>query len=248
MKNGAKHAENLTTLKSDMNKPENRPECVGIIMDGNRRWAKRRGKSAIFGHKKGYAKLKEFVVWARNEGIKHLIVYAFSTENWNRDRTEVSQLMKLLSLVVKTEQKSLKKEGVRIRFIGELAKFSPEIQKNIAKMEEATGNEKNINLYMAISYGGRAEILSAVKKMLSEKKNPAELSEESFSKAMWTAGMPDPDLIIRPGGEQRLSNFLPWQSVYSELYFTKTLWPNLTKKEFAGIIKNYAKRERRNGR
>lgn len=248
MKSGVKRAENLTTLKSDMNKPENRPECVGIIMDGNRRWAKRRGKPAIFGHKKGYDKLKEFVVWARNEGTKHLIVYAFSTENWNRGKTEVSQLMKLLSLVVKTEQKSLKKEGVRIRFIGELAKFSPEIQKNISKMEEATKNEKNINLYMAISYGGRAEILSAVRKVLSGKKDLLELSEGDLSRAMWTTGMPDPDLIIRTGGEYRLSNFLPWQSVYSELYFTKTLWPDLTKKEFAEIIKNYAKRERRNGR
>ena len=112
-----------------MNKSENRPECVGIIMDGNRRWAKHRGKPAIFGHKKGYDKLKEFVGWARDEGVKHLIVYAFSTENWNRSKGEVANLMKLLSLVVKTEQESLKKEGIRIKFIGELIKFSPEIQK-----------------------------------------------------------------------------------------------------------------------
>ena len=231
-----------------MNKPENRLECVGIIMDGNRRWAKRHGKPAIFGHKKGYNKLKEFVGWARDEGVKHLIVYAFSTENWNRSKGEVANLMKLLSLVVKTEQESLKKEGIRIKFIGELIKFSPEIQKNITKMEEATKNEKNINLYMAISYGGRAEILSAVKKASPDKKYLSELSEEDLGRAMWTADMPDPDLIIRTGGEQRLSNFLPWQSVYSELYFTKTLWPDFTKKEFAVIIKNYAKRERRKGR
>ncbi len=217
-------------------------------MDGNRRWAKRHGKPVIFGHKKGYAKLKEFVGWAREIGVKHLVVYAFSTENWNRSKDEIANLMKLLSLVVKTEQESLKKDGIKIKFIGELAKFSSEIQKNIAKIEEVTKNEKNINLYMAISYGGRAEILSAVKKVSSGKKDLSELSEEDLARAMWTAEMPDPDLIIRTGGEYRLSNFLPWQSVYSELYFTKTLWPDFTKKEFAVIIKNYAKRERRKGR
>lgn len=231
-----------------MNKQENLLECVGIIMDGNRRWAKKFGKPAIFGHKKGYEKLKEFVGWARDEKIKHLIVYAFSAENWNRGKKEVNQLMKLLAVVVKTEQESLKKEGIKIKFIGELTKFSPEIQKNIAKIEEATEDEKSINLYVAISYGGRAEILSAVKKVSSGKKDLSELSEEDLSRAMWTAEMPDPDLIIRSGGEYRLSNFLPWQSVYSELYFTKTLWPALTKKEFSKIIKDYAKRERRRGR
>lgn len=231
-----------------MTEQNNLPVCVGVIMDGNRRWAKKFGKPAIFGHKKGYEKLKEFVGWARDERIKHLIVYAFSTENWNRSKKEVNQLMKLLSVVIKTEQKSLKKEGIKIKFIGELTKFSPGIQKNIAKMEEATKNEKNINLYMAISYGGRSEILSAVKKVSSGKKDLSGLSEEDLNRAMWTAGMSDPDLIIRSGGEYRLSNFLPWQSVYSELYFTKTLWPDFTKKEFTAIIKNYAKRERRKGK
>lgn len=217
-------------------------------MDGNRRWAKRRRKPAFFGHKKGYEKLKEVVRWTREAEIEHLVIYAFSTENWNRSKAEVGQLMKLFSFVVKNERENLKKEGIRIRFIGDIDRFSPEIRKGIAETEKVTEGGEKINLYLAVSYGGRAEILSAVKKVMMENKNPAGLSEESFSKAMWTVGMPDPDLIIRTGGEQRLSNFLPWQSVYSELYFTKTLWPDFTKKEFAGIIKNYAKRERRRGK
>lgn len=226
----------------------NLPVCVGIIMDGNRRWAKKLGKPAIFGHKKGYYKLREVIRWAIEIGIKHLVVYAFSTENWNRSKIEINRLIKLLSFILKTEQESLKKDGIKIKFIGERTKFSSDIQNNVAKIEELTKNEKKINLYMAISYGGRAEILSAVKKIMLSKKDPGALSEESLSKEMWTAGMPDPDLIIRTSGEQRLSNFLPWQSVYSELYFTKTLWPALTKKEFSKIIKDYAKRERRRGR
>ena len=129
-----------------MNKPENRLECVGIIMDGNRRWAKRHGKPAIFGHKKGYEKLKEFIGWARDEGVQYLIVYAFSTENWNRGKKEVSQLMKFLSLVVKTEQESLKKEGIKIKFIGELKNFLRKFKKH-RKMEEATRAKKHQSIY-----------------------------------------------------------------------------------------------------
>ncbi len=223
------------------------PECLGIIMDGNRRWAKKFGKPPLFGHKKGYEKLKEVVKWARDAGVKNLVVYAFSTENWNRSKEEVSGLMKLFGWVLKTEEQTLKKEGVRVKFVGELDRLSATTQRGIKKMEEATKDEKKVNLYVAVSYGGRAEIVSAVGKILSGDKN-AEISEKKISENLWTAGMPDPDLIIRTSGEMRLSNFLPWQSVYSELYFTKTLWPALTKKEFEAIIRDYGQRERRKGK
>lgn len=227
-----------------MNKKENIPKCIGIIMDGNRRWAKRRGKPASLGHSAGYKTLKKTVEWAKEEGIKHLVVYVFSTENWNRSKTEVSALMKLLGWVIKNEKQELFNKGVKTKFIGQLNRFSKDIQKGIKEVEKYTSGCSAITLHIAMSYGSRAEIINALKEVQKENKIP---SEKILSKHLWTAGVPDPDIIIRTGGEMRLSNFLLWQSAYSELFFTKTLWPAFTKKEFSAILKEYASRKRNHG-
>ncbi len=230
-------------MKKDIK--NNPPSCVGIIMDGNRRWAKERGLPVALGHRAGYKKLKEVVLWAKEAGVCDVVVYAFSTENWARNKKEVETLMKLFGVVLK-QKDIFKKQKIRVRCIGQTERFSDEIKKNIKEMEDATKEHKGMNLFIALSYGGRAEIVSAVNRMLTEKvKN---ISEKEFSGFLWTADILDPDLIIRTGGERRLSNFLPWQSVYSELFFTDTYWPAFTKREFKSILAEYGKREKRKGR
>lgn len=219
-------------------------------MDGNRRWARSRGLPPIKGHEAGYGRFKEFVRWAKEFGVKTLYVYAFSTENWNRPENEVSYLMNLFAKVVGTEARELIKEKVRVKFVGQIDKFSPGIRLGIKSLERATAKFTGTTLIICVSYGGRAEILSAVKDMVKKEgtKGLAQLDEKMFSKYLWTAGAPDPELIIRTSGEVRTSNFLPWQSVYSEWFFTKTMWPAFTKKEFEKILRDFAGREVRKGR
>jgi len=231
-----------------MNKKEtqNIPKCIGIIMDGNRRWAKEKGLPVYEGHKAGYEKLKQFVLWAKEEGVQTTIAYGFSTENWNRTKKEVKLLLGLFSYALRYEMENFKKEKIRLKIIGKIDQFPKKLQEEIKKAEEETKKVKKHTLVLALSYGGREEIVSAVKKILKEKVQ--KLDEKEFSQYLWTAGTPDPDLIIRTSGEQRLSNFLSWQSAYSELYFTKTLWPAFSKKEFKKILANFAKRERRHGK
>ncbi|KKU80272.1 MAG: Isoprenyl transferase [Parcubacteria group bacterium GW2011_GWA1_47_8] len=218
-------------------------ECVGIIMDGNRRFAKAQGIPVFEGHRAGYEVLKTIARTARDLGVVHLIAYAFSTENWKRSEEEVSYLMKLLRFVLTSEAKELAKENIRVRFIGERARFDTDIKEGMEKMERETSGGQ-MALTIALSYGGRAEIVDAVRRMGDQAKDA---TEETFSAHLWTAGTPDPSVVIRTGGEQRLSNFLPWQTVYSELSFTKTLWPDFSPEEFKAILAEVGMREKRYG-
>lgn len=222
------------------------PQCIGIIMDGNRRYARERGLSPMEGHSAGSEKLKEVMRWAREAGIKHVIVYAFSTENWKRSRGEVLYLLRLFKRMLTKELAAIKRDGFRVRCVGLLSRFSRELQRIMRCAEEETAHLPGPTLALALSYGGRAEILEAANRAFQsgEKK----LDEHSFRKYLWTRDIPDPELIIRTSGEMRLSGFLPWQGVYSELFFTKTYWPALSRREFFGILEEFSERERRMGK
>lgn len=221
-------------------------QCVGIIMDGNRRWAREKGKPVFEGHRTGYETLKQTVKWAREAKISEVIVYAFSTENWQRTKEEVGYLMDLFRYIVENEAKQMVDEKVRVRFVGERERFSEDLQKGMKEIEDATSQSYHITLSLAMSYGGRAEILQAVNELLDE--GVKNITSEDFSKKLWTYPMPDPDLIIRTGGVMRLSGFLPWQSIYSELFFSSTMWPDFSEEEFKNILKEYSIREQRNGK
>lgn len=225
---------------------EQKIKCVGIIMDGNRRWARAHNKPVFEGHNEGYKKLQDVVKWAREAGVLHLVVYAFSTENWQRSEEEVGGLMKLLRFVLANETKKMIDEKVRVVFVGDRARFDKDIQEGMLKSESATAKDYDITLHIAVSYGGRAEILSAINALLKE--GVTNVTEEEFSKKLWSYPMPDPDILIRTGGDQRLSGFLPWQSVYSELFFVDAWWPEFQQEEFATIIEKFASRERRMGK
>lgn len=227
------------------------PKTIGIIMDGNRRWAKSKNLPTYEGHNAGYRKLKDFAKWAREAGVKNVIAFAFSTENWERKKHEVDFLLALFRKMVIEEAEELKKEKARIIFLGDLDKFPKDIANAARKLEEETKKyAKNQTIGLAVSYGGRAEIISSIKKLIKEKglKVVDKIDEKIFSSFLFTKDIPDPDLIIRTSGEMRLSGFLPWQGVYSELFFTKTNWPALTKKEFNKMLIEYASRERRRGK
>ena len=222
------------------------PLSIGIIMDGNRRYAKARGLSTLEGHKQGYSRLKDIISWSRDAGVGYVTVYAFSTENWNRAEEEVGYLMNLFRTVIVEVTKEAKEKGTRIIFLGQRERFAPDMQTAMNESEESTKSCTALTLAVALSYGGRQEILDAVHRISAEK--IASISEEEFSNMLWTKDVIDPDFIIRTSGEERLSNFLPWQSVYSELFFTKTLWPDFSKEEFLSIIEAYNSRERRLGK
>lgn len=222
------------------------PQCIGIIMDGNRRFAKERGLSPMAGHSAGSEKLKEVMRWAREAGIKHVIVYAFSTENWKRSRGEVLYLLRLFKRMLTKELAAIKRDGFRVRCVGLLSRFSRELQRIMLRAEEETAGLPGPTLALALSYGGRAEILEAANRAFQN--GEKRLDENSFRKYLWTRDIPDPELIIRTSGEMRLSGFLPWQGVYSELFFTKTYWPALSRREFFGILEEYGERERRMGK
>ncbi len=215
-------------------------------MDGNRRYAREQGISALKGHEAGSEKLKEVMRWAREAGIKHVIVYAFSTENWSRSKDEVLYLLRLFKRILTKELAAIKRDGFRVRCVGLLSRFSRELQKIMQNAEKETANLQGPTLALALSYGGRAEILDAANRALAS--GEKRLDERSFRKYLWTRDLPDPDLIIRTSGEKRLSGFLPWQGVYSELFFTKTYWPALSRKEFFGILEEFGERERRMGK
>ena len=231
-----------------MNKETNVPNCVGIIMDGNRRWAKGKGKSALLGHKEGGETLKKIVQVAKDAGIKHIIFYTFSTENWKRSEEEVSYLLSLIGEFLEKEFEHFNKEGGVLHYVGDLSRFSSKLQEQFKDSEEKTKNNKGSHVYFALNYGGRQEILQAVKKIVDSKVGSKEITEDYFAKHLYTHPMPDPDIIIRTSGEQRLSGFLPWQGVYSELFFTKTFWPDFSKDEFLKILDEYSERERRIGK
>lgn len=226
--------------------PSHIPTSVGVIMDGNRRWARENGLPTMEGHRQGLDKIRELVKWAQEAGVHEVILYAFSTENWKRSLDEVSYLMDLFEFAFGKWMDELIKEEIQIRFIGDASQAPEKVRKVMKETEEKTASGTKGVLAVAFSYGGRAEILDAVNTLLAHKKE--HVTEEEFKNTMWSKGLADPDLIIRTSGEKRLSNFLTWQSVYSELFFTDTKWPAFTQEEFNAILAEYASRERRHGK
>jgi len=221
---------------------------VAIIMDGNGRWAKQRGLPRLAGHKAGTENVRRIIKSAVDFNISYLTLYAFSTENWARPKEEVKGLMRLLSESIDKELDELDREGVQIRHLGDPVPLNASLRKKIQKSVERTKNNQRLVLSIALNYGGRAEIVQAIKKMLEDKVTPEEVNEELISQYLYTAGIPDPDLIIRTSGEFRTSNFLIWQAAYAEWYITPTLWPDFDKEEFSLAIEAFRQRERRFGR
>jgi len=221
------------------------PYHLGIIVDGNRRWARERGLPAFEGHRQGLEKVKKAVVWVKNRGIKILTLFVFSTENWKRSKTEVDFLMRLLGQAFnKKNIQSIHREGIKIRIIGQRERLPKNLQKTIKDIEELTENNKGMVLNFALSYGGRAEITEAIKKLIGKKISSEKITEDVISQNLWTS---DLDLIIRTGKEQRISNFLIWQAAYSELYFCKKYWPAFTEKDLDEVLADFAQRQRRFG-
>jgi len=225
---------------------------IAIIMDGNRRWAQLRNLPSVAGHNEGVKALKQTVQAALDFGIKYLTVYAFSTENWGRKKEEVDFLMFLLQETIKNETKELHEKGARIRIIGDLAPLSKDLKKILAYAEDLTENNEQLNLQIAINYGSRKEITDAVKNIAVAVKsgslNPENISEEVISHYLYTSNIPDPDLLIRTGGEQRISNYLLWQIAYTELYITEAFWPEFGEEELTKAVTIFAERERRFGK
>jgi undecaprenyl diphosphate synthase len=232
-------------------KPEHStvPQHVAIIMDGNGRWAQQRHMPRTVGHAKGAAGVRALVEYSAKLGIKCLTLFAFSTENWRRPQEEVSYLLRLFMQYLEAEMQDLSAAGVRLRVIGDVNVFASDLRKRIKAVEVATAGNQLITLCVAINYGGRWDVLQAVKGWLIANNGTvhAEISECELETHLSTAGLPEVDLIIRTGGEQRISNFLLWQSAYAELYFTDTLWPDFTKEELIKSIDWFAKRTRRFG-
>jgi undecaprenyl diphosphate synthase len=223
------------------------PSHIGIIMDGNGRWAQARGLPRIEGHRVGAGRAKELIEVAIELGVRCLTLYTFSTENWGRPQAEVSMLMKLLEVYLKNELAQLVKKGVVFKAIGETWRLPENIQNLVSDTEKKTAGNNGMVLVTALSYSGRREILRAVEKIVTAGVKPSELTENLFNSCLDTAGLPPPDLIIRTSGERRLSNFLLWQAAYAELYFTDTLWPDFDKDEFMLAIQDFQGRDRRFG-
>jgi undecaprenyl diphosphate synthase len=227
------------------------PEHVAIIMDGNGRWAKARGLPRLAGHRAGVEALRQTVRAASDMGIRWLTVYAFSSENWSRPKSEVSDLMGLLKLFIRRDLAELHQSGVRVKVIGDRAGLQPDIKALLDEAETLTALNKSLNLVIAFNYGGRDEIVRAVRKVVEAAKSGRMGSEaidaDTFSGFLDTAEIPDPDLVIRTSGEMRLSNFLPWQAAYSELVFLPCYWPDFTRADLAHAVQVYSARERRFG-
>ena len=221
------------------------PHHLGIILDGNRRWAKEKGLTPFEGHKKGLEKVKKVIAWSKDRGIKVLTLFVFSTENWKRPKKEVNFLMKLAQIALTKNLKKFYKQGVKFKIIGQREKLPKSLQKAIEKVEKETKNNKVMLLNIALSYGGRAEIVQAFKKIIKKKIPPKSINEDVISENVWTT---DLDLIIRTGKEQRLSNFLIWQAAYSELHFFKKYWPDFTENDLDKALKEYSWRQRRFGK
>ena len=223
------------------------PQHVAIILDGNGRWAKAKGMPRNYGHVQGAKNVERICEEAYNMVIKYLTVYAFSTENWKRSKDEVDALMTLLRNYMKTCVKTAKKNHMKVRVIGDKTGLAQDIQDSIAKLEEESKDQDGLNFTIAINYGSRDEIRRAVTKIVEEGIRPDDITEETISDHLDTAGIPDPDLLIRTSGELRLSNYLLWQLAYSELYVTDCLWPDFNKEELLEAIRQYNKRDRRFG-
>ncbi|GAB4343772.1 MAG: isoprenyl transferase [Flammeovirgaceae bacterium] len=230
----------------------NIPQHIAVIMDGNGRWAKKRGAKRIFGHQNAIQAVRETVESTAELGVKYLTLYAFSTENWNRPEMEVMALMKLLVSTIHNETPTLIKNNIRLSSIGEIADLPADCQKELLEAIESTKNNTGMNLILALSYSGRWEIMKAVNQIIEDVRNgkisEKTLTEHQISNYLSTKGVPDPELLIRTSGEQRISNFLLWQIAYTELFFTETLWPDFRKEDVFEAILAYQKRERRFGK
>ncbi|MBQ1592853.1 MAG: di-trans,poly-cis-decaprenylcistransferase [Treponema sp.] len=227
--------------------PEALPAHIGIIMDGNGRWAKQRGQIRTAGHEEGLKRAKEIAKAASDLGIKYVTLYAFSTENWKRAKSEVGFLMNLIHTHLLKELKFYKENSIRVRLLGDITGLPSIIQKDILETEEDTKDFTGLTICLAINYGGRDEIVRSIKKMIKEGIPEQEITEGTVSSHFDFPELPDVDLLIRTGGEQRISNFLIWQASYAEFLFTKTLWPDYNKEEFYNNIAEFQKRTRRFG-
>ena len=231
--------------------PDALPVHIGIIMDGNGRWAKKRGLPRKVGHSYGAQTFRSITKYCEKRGIQYLTVYAFSTENWKRPQAEVDSIMNLLEDYLKESLSDFKQENIRTRFIGDPIKLKPEIRKLMEEAEEVTRNKTGMCLNIAINYGGREEITNAAKRLAQDvadgKLSVDEINEDALSARMYTAGQPDPDLILRPSGEYRTSNFLLWQSAYTEYVFMDILWPDFKPADLEKALTEYANRNRRFG-
>lgn len=222
------------------------PVHIAIIMDGNRRWARNKGLPTNLGHSQGAKTLEKIAIACQELGVKHLTVFAFSTENWKREKEEVNHLMKLLAENISNFDKRFKNDDVRIRLVGDINGLPENLQKGIREIEERTKLKTGLTVNVAINYGGRAEIVNAIQKIKQDA--ISDITEEIVNKYMYTYDSPDPDLIIRTAGEQRLSGFLIWQSAYSEFYFTNVLWPDFDEKELNKAIDEFNNRKRNFGK
>lgn len=227
------------------------PAHVGIIMDGNGRWAKRRGLPRSAGHKAGAENFRTITRYASRIGVKYLTLYTFSTENWSRPAEEVNALMELFQEYLEEALRDFMDENIRVRFIGDVSAFSPKLQALIREVEESSAPKTGMVLNLAMNYGGRAELVRGAKEyardVLRGKRDPDSLTEEEFSRYLYTAGQPDLDLLIRPSGEERISNFLLWQSAYAEFVYFDVLWPDFKPKDLDRAIEIYSSRQRRFG-
>jgi len=229
-------------------KKEVLPKHIGIMIDGNRRWARKKKLPTFLGHKRGIERVVEIINYAAGKGIKVLTLYGFSTENWNRSKREVDYLMDLFTKFARKYVYDFKKKGIQFRHIGGLEKLPKSLQKEIKEAQKLTKNNKKMVLNIALNYGGRDEMVRAIKKIIKKKVSPEKIDEKVIMNHLDTKGLPDVDFIIRTSGEMRLSNFLPFQGAYAELYFPKVYWPDFTKKQFDLAIKEFQRRSRRFGK
>ncbi|MBO5562391.1 MAG: di-trans,poly-cis-decaprenylcistransferase [Bacteroidales bacterium] len=233
-----------------MDKMNRIPQHVSIIMDGNGRWAQARGRERVFGHAAGVESVRACSEAAAEAGVKYLSLYAFSEENWNRPESEIHRLMELMMEAIRNETKTLLKNGIRLRVLGNRARLDESLNRAIDAVEEETASGSRMTLVIFLSYSGKWDILQAARRAVAERgaEGIADMDQEAFSQYLVTAGIPDPDLLIRTSGEQRISNYLLWQCAYTEFYFSPLLWPDFGKEAFREALEEYARRDRRYGK
>ena len=230
-----------------MKKDVRLPDHIAIIIDGNRRWAKQHGLPSLEGHRAAIENLRSVLKYLSERKIKYVTLYLFSTENWKRSAVEVNGLFRLMEEMLAKEVAELNERGVRIRHLGQLSSLPQRLQRAITRAVELTKNNTDMTLSLAVNYGGRSEILNAVRRLIADGVSPQNIDEGLFSSYLYTSGLPDVDLLIRTGGELRISNFLTWQTVYTELYFPDVLWPDFDEKEVDKALLSYSQRQRRFG-
>ena len=226
----------------------NIPQHIVLFPDGNRRWAKQKGITSFDGHQQGYKNIVDFAQWCKAKGVKVLTAFGFSTENWKRSPEEVEYLMRLIDKGLSESLPRFQAENIKVKIIGQKERLPEFVQKTVYNIEEETKNNTNLHLNLAVSYGGKWDILQAVKKIVEDKVLPEKVDEALFESYLSTAGLPNPDLVIRAGGEMRLSNFVLWQAAYSELYFSPKLWPDFTEQDLDLALAEFDARTRRFGK